>query len=338
MALNPLNQRRWQNFKANKRGFFSLWLFIFLCIICLFAEFIANDKPIIINYENAYYFPTFNDYPETMFGGYFETSTDYRDPFIQEQIQENGWQIWPIIPFHYDTIIYDLSVPAPSPPSVNNWLGTDDEGRDVVARLIYGFRISLLFGLTLTIISTVIGIFFGAIQGYYGGKIDLLGQRFIEIWSGLPVLFLLIILSSIIQPNFWWLLGIMLLFSWMSLVDYIRAEFLKARNFEYVLAARALGQRNLVVMFKHIFPNTLVAAITLLPFILVSAIGTLTALDFLGFGLPPGSPSLGELVAQAKTNLQAPWLGLSAFFTLSIMLALLVFIGEAARDSFDAKK
>lgn len=338
MTLNPINQRRLAAFKANKRGLWSLRLFLLLFVMSLLAEFIANDKPLLVRYEHKFYFPIFKDYPETTFGGYFETSTDYKDTFIDEQIRKNGWMIWPIIPYHYDTIIYDLPTPAPTPPSTQNWLGTDDEGRDVLARLIYGFRISIIFGLILTVLSSIVGIIVGALQGYFGGKIDLIGQRFIEIWSGLPILFMLIILSSIVQPNFWWLLGIMLLFSWMALVDYIRAEFLRARNFEYVLAARALGQRNLFVIFKHILPNALISTITLLPFILIGAVETLTALDFLGFGLPPGSPSLGELVAQAKTNLQASWLGLSAFFTLSIMLALLVFIGEAARDAFNPDK
>ncbi|MCK9533504.1 MAG: ABC transporter permease [Pseudomonas sp.] len=339
MALSPINQRRFSRFKAHKRGWFSLWLFLALFVFSLGAEFIANDKPLLVHYDGALYFPVLKRYPETTFGGEFPLQANYKSPYIQELIAEkDGWMLWPIIPFYYSSINYDLQVPAPAPPSAQNWLGTDDQGRDVLARVIYGFRISVLFALTLTLISSVLGVFVGALQGFYGGWVDLVGQRFLEIWSGLPVLYLLIIMASFIQPNFWWLLGIMLLFSWMSLVDLVRAEFLRGRNLEYVRAARALGMQNSAIMFRHILPNAMVSTLTFLPFILTGAIGTLTALDFLGFGLPPGSPSLGELVAQGKSNLQAPWLGISAFTVLALMLSLLVFIGEAARDAFDPRK
>ncbi|MFD2228652.1 ABC transporter permease [Alkalimarinus sediminis] len=337
-TINPITQRRIDNFKANRRGYYSLWIFAFLFLFTLFAEFISNDKPLLVYYDGSIYTPVFNTYTETEFGGDFETEADYRDSYIQELINENGWMVWPLIRYSYQTINYDLPVPAPAPPSSENWLGTDDQGRDVVARLIYGFRISILFALTLTFLSTIVGVIVGATQGYYGGKVDLVGQRLIEIWSGLPVLYLLIILSSFVQPSFWWLLGIMLLFSWMGLVDVVRAEFLRARNFEYVRAARALGLSNRGIMFKHMLPNAMVATLTFMPFILTGAIGGLTSLDFLGFGMPLGSPSLGELIAQGKSNLHAPWLGISAFVVLSLMLTLLVFIGEAVRDAFDPKK
>lgn len=339
MALSPINQRRFSRFKAHKRGWYSLWLFLILFVVSLGAELIANDKPLVVSYDGAWYFPVLKRYPETTFGGEFPLQANYKSPYIQELVAEkNGWMIWPVIAFNYSSINYDLQVPAPAPPSWQNWLGTDDQGRDVLARVIYGFRISVLFALTLTLISSAIGVFVGALQGFYGGWVDLIGQRFLEIWSGLPVLYLLIIMASFIQPNFWWLLGIMLLFSWMSLVDLVRAEFLRGRNLEYVRAARALGMQNSSIMFRHILPNAMVSTLTFLPFILTGAIGTLTALDFLGFGLPPGSPSLGELVAQGKSNLQAPWLGISAFTVLALMLSLLVFIGEAARDAFDPRK
>ncbi|MDY0206674.1 MAG: ABC transporter permease [Pseudomonas sp.] len=339
MALSPINQRRFARFKLHKRGWYSLWLFLILFVLSLGAEFIANDKPLVVSYDGALYFPVLKRYPETTFGGEFPLQANYKSPYIEELVAEkDGWMLWPIIPFNYSSINYDLQVPAPAPPSLQNWLGTDDQGRDVTARVIYGFRISVLFALTLTLISSVIGVFVGALQGFYGGWVDLVGQRFLEVWSGLPVLYLLIIMASFIQPNFWWLLGIMLLFSWMSLVDLVRAEFLRGRNLEYVRAARALGMENSAIMFRHILPNAMVSTITFLPFILTGAIGTLTALDFLGFGLPPGSPSLGELVAQGKSNLQAPWLGISAFTVLALMLSLLVFIGEAARDAFDPRK
>jgi len=338
-VLTPINARRWANFKANKRGFWSLWIFLILFIISLFAEFIANDRPFLVKYDGGYYMPVFNTYPETAFGGEFKTEADYRDPFVQELIQKKGgWMVWPVIRYSYRTINLNLPVPAPAPPSGENWLGTDDQGRDVMARVIYGFRISVLFGLTLTILSSVIGVAAGAVQGYFGGWTDLLFQRFIEVWTSVPTLYLLIIISAVIEPSFWILLGIMLAFSWTSLVGVVRAEFLRGRNFEYVTAARALGLSNRRIMFKHLLPNAMVATLTFMPFILNGSITTLTSLDFLGFGLPPGSPSLGELLAQGKSNLQAPWLGLTAFFVIAIMLSLLIFIGEAVRDAFDPRK
>ena len=338
MKLSPLTRRRLHNFRANRRGFWSLWIFLVLFLASLFAELIANDRPLLVRYDGAFYVPVFGDYPETTFGGVFPTETVYRDPFVQQAIRAKGWMIWPPIPFHYDTINYDLPVPAPAPPSRVNVLGTDDQGRDLAARLIYGLRISVLFGLILTLASSVIGVAAGGVQGYFGGKLDLFFQRFIEIWSGLPVLYLLIILASIVEPNFWWLLGLMLLFSWMSLVGVVRAEFLRARNFDYVRAARALGVGNTLIMWRHVLPNAMVATLTFLPFILNGSITTLTSLDFLGFGLPPGSPSLGEILAQGKANLQAPWLGITGFVVLAVMLSLLIFIGEAVRDAFDPRK
>jgi microcin C transport system permease protein len=338
MALSPLTQRRLSQFKANKRGFVSLWLFLVLFIVTLFAEFIANDKPLLVSYDHHYYFPIFKEYPETTFGGEFETETNYRDPFVKELIDKKGWMIWPLIPYSYNTVNYQLPVPAPAPPSKENWLGTDDQGRDVLARLIYGFRISVLFGLTLTLFSTLFGVTAGAVQGYFGGYTDLLFQRFMEIWSGMPVLYLLIILASLVQPNFWWLLGLMLLFSWMALVPVVRAEFLRARNLDYVKAARALGLATPRIIYRHVLPNAMVATLTFVPFILNGSITMLTALDFLGFGLPLGSPSLGEMLNQGKNNLQAPWLGMTAFAVLAVMLTLLIFIGEAVRDAFDPRK
>jgi microcin C transport system permease protein len=338
VKLSPLNRRRLGNFRANRRGWWSLWLFLVLFIASLFAEFIANDRPILVAYDGGIYLPVFKIYPETEFGGFLPTEAEYKDPEVRELIEAKGWIVWPLIPFKYDSINFDLTVPAPAPPSADNWLGTDDQGRDVAARLIYGFRISVLFGLTLTLVSSVIGVIAGAVQGYFGGWTDLLFQRFIEIWSGLPQLYLLIILASVVEPNFWWLLGLMLLFSWMALVGVVRAEFLRARNFDYVRAARALGVGNVTIMFRHLLPNAMVATLTFMPFILNGSITTLTSLDFLGFGLPPGSPSLGELLNQGKNNLQAPWLGLTAFAVLAVMLSLLIFIGEAVRDAFDPRK
>jgi len=336
--LSPLAQRRWHFFKANKRGYYSFLIFLVLFVLTLGADLIANDKPLLIRYDGAFYYPLVQDYPETTFGGDFETHADYRDPFIKDKIEEKGWIVWPVIRYSYDTINYNLPVPAPAPPSKENWLGTDDQARDVVARLIYGVRISLLFGLVLTALSSVIGVAVGAVQGYFGGKTDLICQRLIEIWQGMPVLFLIIIISSVIQPSFSSLLAIMLLFSWMALVGVVRAEFLRARNFDYVRAAKALGISTPVIMFRHVLPNAMVATLTLMPFILTGAITTLTSLDFLGFGMPPGSASLGELLSQGKNNLQAPWLGLTAFFSLAILLTLLTFIGEAVRDAFDPRK
>jgi microcin C transport system permease protein len=329
VGVSPINKRRWENFKANRRGFYSLWIFLFLFVITLFAEFLSNDKPFLIKYDGGYYSPVFATYPET----------DYRDPFVQDLIkQKGGWMIWPLFRYSYRTINLNLPEPAPARPSAENPLGTDDQGRDVLARIIYGFRISVLFGLTLTVLSSVIGVAAGAVQGYFGGWVDLIFQRFIEIWTSIPTLYLLIILASVIAPNFWLLLSIMLLFSWVSLVGVVRAEFLRGRNFEYITAARALGLSNTKIMFKHLLPNAMVATLTFMPFILNGSITTLTSLDFLGFGLPPGSPSLGELLAQGKDNLHAPWLGLTAFFVIAIMLSLLIFVGEAVRDAFDPRK
>ena len=338
LRVTPMARRRLRNFRANRRGFWSLWIFLCLFVVSLFAELIANDKPLIVRYDDAFYLPVLVVYPETTFGGDFPTEADYRDAFVAELIESKGWMVWPPIRYGASTINYDLPTPAPSPPTADNWLGTDDQGRDVVARMIYGFRISVLFGLVLTVLSSIVGVAAGAVQGYFGGWLDLLFQRFIEIWSGLPMLYLLIILASVVEPTFWWLLGLMLLFSWMSLVGVVRAEFLRARNFDYVRAARALGVSDGAIMFRHLLPNAMVATLTFLPFILSGSVVILTALDFLGFGLPPGSASLGELLKQGKANLQAPWLGFTAFFVLAIMLSLLIFIGEAVRDAFDPRK
>ncbi|WP_239025272.1 ABC transporter permease [Rhodoligotrophos defluvii] len=356
-----MNRRRWENFKANRRGFWALWIFLVLFVLSLFAELIANDRPLLVKYDGQYYFPIYQNIPESTFGG-FLPRTDFRDPFIQEQINQNGWIVWPPIRYSYRSINLQLPTPAPSPPfwmmgeeqrcaaypeGVNdpncvlgnlNWLGTDDQGRDVVARLIYGFRISVLFGLALTFFSSIIGVAAGAIQGYFGGWTDLLFQRFIEIWNSIPTLYLLIILAAVIEPSFWVLLGIMVLFAWVALVGVVRAEFLRGRNLEFVMAARAMGHSNLFIMFRHVLPNAMVATLTFMPFILNGSITTLTSLDFLGLGLPPGSPSLGELLAQGKNNLQAPWLGISGFMVIAIMLSLLVFVGEAVRDAFDPRK
>jgi microcin C transport system permease protein len=336
--MKKINKERWNRFKANKRAYYSLYIFSFLFLISIFSEVIANDRPLIIYYDGSFYYPLTRDYAETQFGGEFETPADYKDTYVQELIRKKGWMINPLIPFSYNTINYEITQAAPSPPSQINLLGTDDRGRDVLARLLYGFRISVLFGMTLTCFASIIGITVGAIQGYYGGRIDIVGQRFIEIWSSLPTLFLLIILSSVVQPDFWWLLGITLLFGWMSLVGVVRAEFLRSRNFEYVLAAKALGLSDIIIIFRHVLPNAMIASITFMPFILGGSITTLTSLDFLGFGLPVGSPSLGELLAQGKANLHAPWLGLSTFFVLSGMFSLLVFIGEGVRDAMDPRK
>jgi microcin C transport system permease protein len=338
MHITPINRRRIENFKANKRGYWSLWIFLGLFVISLFSEFIANDKPILVGYDGGIYVPVLISYPETTFGGDFPTEAEYADPEVQELILEKGWIVWPLIPYSYDTNVRNLPSPAPSPPTAQNWLGTDDQARDVVARLLYGFRISVLFGLILTILSSIVGIAAGAWQGFFGGWTDLIFQRFMEIWGSMPQLFILIILAGLFVPSFWLLLGILLLFSWMSLVGVVRAEFLRGRNHTYVLAARALGVSNAKIMFKHILPNAMVASVTFLPFILSGSITSLTALDFLGFGLPPGSASLGELLNQGKSNLQAPWLGISGFIILAIMLSLLIFIGEAVRDAYDPRK
>ena len=338
MPISPISRRRLHNFRANRRGYWSLWIFLVLFGISLVAEFVANDRPFLVVFDGELYMPIFETYPETTFGGAFPTEADYRDPVVRELIDEKGWMIWPIIPYNHRTVAWDLPEPAPSPPDGQHWLGTDDQARDVVARLIYGFRISVLFGFTLTVVSAVVGVAAGAVQGYFGGWFDLIFQRFMEIWSGLPILYLLIILASVVEPTFWWLLGIMLLFSWMGFVGVVRAEFLKVRNYDYVRAARALGVSDGVIMFRHVLPNAMVATITFMPFTLSGSVTTLTGLDFLGIGLPPGSASLGELLAQGKANLQAPWLGLTGFFVIAVMLSLLVFIGEAVRDAFDPRK
>jgi len=360
-SLSPINERRWNNFKANGRGYYSLYAFLILVGFSLIAELIANDRPLLVSYKGEILSPLFKDYPEEKFGGFLPV-TDYRDPEIQKEIDDNGWMLWPPIRYSYGTINLELPSPAPSPPSwlldeekrcsaypegVNdsnctlgnwNWLGTDDQGRDVVARTIYGFRISILFGLALTITSTIIGVASGAIQGYFGGWVDLIFQRVLEIWSSIPSLYVLIIISSVLIPGFWTLLGVLLLFSWVSLVGVVRAEFLRGRNLEYITAAKALGLSNAKIMYRHLLPNAMVATLTFLPFILSSSITALTALDFLGLGMPPGSPSLGELLSQGKANLQAPWLGFTAFFVIAIMLSLLIFVGEAVRDALDPRK
>ncbi len=339
IRVTPLTRRRLGNFRANGRGYWSMWIFMAVFLFTLPAEFISNDKPLVVQYQGGYFFPVLFTYPETVFGGDFETEAEYREIDVQELITEKGgWMIWPLIPFSYNTVNLDLKVPSPAPPSDVNWLGTDDQGRDVLARIIYGFRISVLFGLLLTFFGSIIGVSVGALEGYFGGWTDLTFQRFIEIWSGLPQLYILIILSSIIVPGFWTLLAILLLFGWTALEGVVRAEFFRARNFEFVRAAKALGVTDLTIMRRHILPNAMVATLTFLPLILTGSITGLTALDFLGLGLPPGSPSLGELLQQGKSNLQAPWLGLSATVTLAVMLTLLVFVGEAVRDAFDPRK
>ena len=338
IRLTPLTRRRLHRFRANRRGWWSLWIFVILFIATLLAEVIANDKPFLVYFKGDVYFPIVKAYSETTFGGDFLTEADYRSPYLSELIERDGWTVWPLVRYHHRTVAWDLPVPAPAPPDRNHWLGTDDQARDVLARVIYGFRISVLFGFALTFISAVIGVSAGAVQGYFGGWIDLIFQRFIEIWSGLPTLYLLIILASVVEPNFWWLLGLLLLFSWMGFVGVVRAEFLRARNFEYVRAAQALGVSNLAIMFRHLLPNAMVATITFIPFTLAGSVTVLTSLDFLGIGLPPGSASLGELLAQGKANLQAPWLGLAGFFTIALMLTLLILISEAVRDAFDPRK
>jgi len=360
-TLSPINQRRLRNFRANKRGYWALWIFLALFGLSLVSELIANDRPIIASYKGELLFPIVVDYPEDKFGGFLAV-TNYRDQVNQQEINAHGWMIWPLIHFADGTSDGALPGPAPSPPSWTmstetrcsgypqgvtdpdcnlgnmHWLGTDDQGRDMVARLLYGFRISVLFGLVLTVISSVIGIIAGAVQGYFGGWTDLLFQRFIEIWTSIPSLYLLLIISSVIAPSFWTLLGILLLFSWVALVGLVRAEFLRGRNFEYVAAARALGVSSFTIMLRHLLPNAMVATLTFLPFILSGSVTILASLDFLGFGLPPGSPSLGELLKQGTDNVQAPWLSLTSFVTISLMLSLLVFVGEAARDAFDPRK
>lgn len=338
MSLSPIKQRRIQQFKANKRGYWSAIIFAVLFMLSLFAEFIANDKPFVVMYDGEIHLPVFTGYPETAFGGEFPTEADYRDPFVAEKIDEKGWMLWPLIRYHHRTVVWDLPAPAPTSPDAQHILGTDDQARDVAARLIYGFRISVLFGFTLVVISSVIGVLAGLVQGFYGGWLDLIMQRFIEIWGGLPQLYILIILASVVEPNFWWLLGLLLLFSWTGLVGLVRAETLRARNLDFVRAARALGVSNSKIMVRHVLPNAMVATITFLPFILAGSVTTLTALDFIGFGLPPGSASLGEMLQQGKNNLQAPWLGFTGFLSIAVLLTLLVFAGEAVRDAFDPRK
>lgn len=337
VSSNPANADRWLKFKSNKRGYWSLWIFSILFILSLIAELWINDKPIMISYQQHWYFPIVEDITEDKLGGDFDIITDYRDPYMVNQIEKQGWIVWPLVPFYYDSINFSLTESAPSPPDNINYLGTDDQGRDLLARLVYGFRISVLFALILTLVSSIIGIMIGAIQGYYGGKIDLFGQRILEVWEGLPTLFMLIILASFIEPTFSWLLGLMILFSWPSLVGVVRAEFLRGRHLEYVKAAKALGVKNSKIMFKHILPNAMIATLTFMPYIFTGALTTLTSLDFLGFGLPLGSASLGEMVAQGQHNLHAPWLAITAFISLSTILTLLVFIGEATRDAFDPR-
>lgn len=364
--LSPLNKRRWRNFKANTRAYWSLVIFAVLFGVTLFAEFIANDKPILVSYEGELYTPIFNFYPETQFGGDFQTEAVYRDVEVRclivsggledcwddpagviEEVRDTGqfdgqevqrgWMLWPLIPYSYNTI-NDIQGTAPSAPDADHWLGTDDTARDVLARVIYGFRLSVMFALVVTLLTSVIGIAAGAVQGYFGGWIDLTFQRVIELWGATPSLYIIIIVAAIFQMSFWLLVFLMVLFGWTALVGVVRAEFLRARNFEYVRAAKALGVSNAKIMFRHVLPNAMVATLTMLPFVITGVIGSLAALDFLGFGLPSSAPSLGELTLQAKQNLQAPWLGFTAFFAFAIMLSLLVFIFEGVRDAFDPRK
>jgi microcin C transport system permease protein len=366
MRLSPLNRRRWRNFRANRRAYWSLVLFVILFGLSLFAELLANDKPIVVRSQGEWFFPIFRFYPETAFGGDFRTEAVYRDVEVQclivaagsqdcwddpegilaeardrgtvlGQPVERGWMIWPLIPFSYNTV-NDIQGTAPSAPDATHWLGTDDTARDVLARVIYGFRLTVMFALIVAALTSVVGIAAGAVQGYFGGSTDLIFQRVIEIWSATPSLYVIIIVASIFQMNFWLLVGLTVLFGWMALVGVVRAEFLRARNFEYVRAARALGVTDRVIMFRHVLPNAMVATLTLMPFIVTGYVGALASLDFLGYGLPSNLPSLGELTLQAKQNLQAPWLGFSAFFTLAIILSLLVFVFEGVRDAFDPRK
>ncbi|MCX1009252.1 ABC transporter permease [Escherichia coli] len=336
--LSPVNQARWARFRHNRRGYWSLWIFLVLFGLSLCSELIANDKPLLVRYDGSWYFPLLKNYSESDFGGPLASQADYQDPWLKQRLENNGWVLWAPIRFGATSINFATDKPFPSPPSRQNWLETDANGGDVLARILYGTRISVLFGLMLTLCSSVRGVLAGALQGYYGGKVDLWGQRFIEVWSGMPTLFLIILLSSVVQPNFWWLLAITVLFGWMSLVGVVRAEFLRTRNFDYIRAAQALGVSDRSIILRHMLPNAMVATLTFLPFILCSSITTLTSLDFLGFGLPLGSPSLGELLLQGKNNLQAPWLGITAFLSVAILLSLLIFIGEAVRDAFDPNK
>ena len=338
MTLSKINERRFERFKSNRKAVWSFWIFTFLFVISLFAEFVANDKPLLVSYDSELYFPVFKSYPETVFGGEFETEAEYTDPFVQDLINDKGWILFPLVGYDHQTVINNLPEPAPSAPTSQNWFGTDEQGRDLFARILYGFRLSVLFGFSLTIASAIIGVAAGAVQGYYGGWLDLVFQRFMEVWGSMPQLFILIILSSIVQPSFWMLLVFMLLFSWMGFVGVVRAEFFRCRNFDYVKAAKVMGMSDQRIMFKHVLPNAMVATMTFMPLVLSGSITALTGLDFLGFGLPPGSASLGEVLAQGKNNLQAPWLGLSAFAAVGIMTVLLVFVGEGVRDAFDPRK
>ena len=336
--MSPIMQARFQRFKENKLGFTCFISFALIFILSLAVEFIANDKPLLVKYDDSLYLPVLKSYPETAFGGVFETEADYKDPVVQQLIEEKGWAVWPLIKFSYQTPNLELAVPVPSAPTAQNWLGTDDQGRDVLARILYGLRVSLLFGFALTFASAILGIMVGAIQGYYGGWIDLIGQRILEVWGGLPMLFMVMILVSMFTPSVYWLFVIMLLFGWPTLVGLVRAEFLRARNFDYVRAARSLGVTDSTIMFRHILPNAMSSSLSQLPFMLTANITALTALDFLGYGLPPDAASLGELLLQGKNNLNAPWLALSGFFTLAIVLSLLIYIGEATRDAFDPRR
>lgn len=336
--LSPLSIRRWNSFRKNRRAFWSLLIFLSMFVITLFAELLANNQPLLVKYEGGYYVPVFKTYTEQTFGGDFPTPADYRDPYIQAQIKSKGDLWFPPLPYSFNTVDYDLNTPTPSAPSAEHWLGTDDEGRDILSRILYGLRISIVFAFLLTTFSSIIGILAGAVQGYFGGKIDIIFQRVLEIWEALPQLFVLIIIASIFVPTFWILLMIMLCFTWMSLTSVVRAEFLRTRNFDFVKAAKALGVSDFRIMFRHILPNAIIATITFIPFILSEAIVALTALDFLGLGLSQDYPSLGDLVRQGKDNLQAPWIGISIFLVLSSLLTLLIFIGEGVRDAFDTRK
>ncbi|WP_180161429.1 ABC transporter permease [Acinetobacter sp. YH12040] len=336
--MSPIMQARFQRFKENKLGFTCFISYALIFMLSLAVEFIANDKPLLVKYDDSLYVPVLKSYPETAFGGVFETEADYKDPVVQQLIDDKGWAVWPLIKFSYQTPNLELAVPVPSAPTAQNWLGTDDQGRDVLARILYGLRVSLLFGFALTFASSILGIIVGAIQGYYGGWIDLIGQRILEVWGGLPMLFMVMILVSMFTPSVYWLFVIMLLFGWPTLVGLVRAEFLRARNFDYVRAARSLGVTDSTIMFRHILPNAMSSSLSQLPFMLTANITALTALDFLGYGLPPDAASLGELLLQGKNNLNAPWLALSGFFTLAIVLSLLIYIGEATRDAFDPRR
>ena len=336
--MNPILIKKIQAFNSNKRAVFALLLFCLIFLFSLFSELIANDKPLIVKYKNNFYFPIIHQYTDEFFGGDFPTPADYKDPLIVENLNNNGWMLMPLIPFSYNTVDYEIDAPAPTKPDKVHWLGTDDEGRDIIARVLYGIRLSVIFAFILTFFSSLIGIIVGALQGYFGGKVDIIMQRFIEVWESLPQLFILIIIASVFLPSFWTLLIILMLFSWTSLTSMVRAEFLRTRNFEYVKAAKALGVNNLRIIFKHILPNALVTTITFIPFILSESIVSLTSLDFLGLGLSGDYPSLGDLVRQGKDNLQAPWIGITIFIVLSSLLSMLIFIGEGVRDAFDTRK